>query len=117
MNDHLTQFTHDHDLLVRVDEKLNNVIADMKNIGEKLKQVDNLEAVKVDKVDFKSMEIEVEALKVWRWIQAGAIIIIMALVIPMGVYIFKLQTSSLGANSREDFKIVLQEVLSEYEKP
>lgn len=114
----------DHDLLVRVDEKLNGLGAHVREMSANLGgRVAALETGKMDKsevdkllqsslTDRKDLRTDVDELKMWRWFMLGGLIVISTLVIPMAVYIFKtsnnleakVQTGLLNALSQYDIQ-------------
>lgn len=72
----LTHSQLNHDLLIRLDEQVKALAI-------------TLELMRQTSIaDLKDLRVDVEQLKMWRWILSGAIAIIMALVIPLVVYIF-----------------------------
>lgn len=98
------QSKDDHDLLVRVDEKLNGLGMHVREISTNLTaRVTALEVSKIDKsevekllqtsiTDRRDLRRDVDSLKMWRWLTTGGLIIISMLVMPMAIYIFKLNT-------------------------
>ena len=119
--DHMQQANHDHDLLVRVDEKLNGVMGDIKDIKDDLgKRVTVLELDKLGKEDYnkmvnkyeaerKQLSDDIESLKTWKWIITGGLIVISSIDIPMAVYIFKTQT-----NQREQSRLGTLDALATF---
>lgn len=99
---HIKQTQADHELLIRIDEKLKTVSSDVKDMKDNTSQRLSL------------IEGRVEGLEGWRSIQVGALVIISSIVIPMAVYIFKSATN-LSANTLDNkIQSALNSALNNY---
>lgn len=80
--------TTDHDLLIRLDEKVDGLSKDIKDLKDNLaSRVDHLEDEKMSKEDFDLLKVQCDktqqdhedrlrSLEYWKWLLAGAMIVI-----------------------------------------
>lgn len=109
-HDHLKQAREDHDLMVRIDEKLKGLVIDMKDVKDNLNgRINNLESSIKTMQD--KMVLTETAISSSRLVVKVVIGMAVAIIIPLLVYIWNMRSSNLDAKIASG----IQEALSSYE--